>query len=125
LATTVIASLHPDGSLDMINCGHVRPALVCGGKVVRPEEGNLPVGLLPIAVHPEGTATLTGGTPTLGPELDPAPLLATAGLGPADHEGPPPRAAGCGLEFPYLPVRRRWLCVAASTLTAVTGSSSR
>lgn len=60
-ATMVIASLHPDGSLDMINCGHVRPALVCGGKVLRPEEGNLPVGLLPIATYDCGYYTLGPG----------------------------------------------------------------
>ncbi|MFI6130333.1 PhzF family phenazine biosynthesis protein [Micromonospora sp. NPDC051141] len=61
-------------------------------------------GVLPIEVTPTG-ATLTGGTPTLGPELDPEPLLEIVGLSAADHAGPPPRVAGCGLEFPYLPVR--------------------
>ncbi|MEV0002606.1 PhzF family phenazine biosynthesis protein [Micromonospora sp. NPDC050980] len=61
-------------------------------------------GVLPIEVTATG-ATLTGGTPTLGPELDPEPLLEIAGLTAADHAGPPPRVAGCGLEFPYLPVR--------------------
>ncbi|MFJ8582697.1 PhzF family phenazine biosynthesis protein [Micromonospora sp. NPDC093277] len=61
-------------------------------------------GVLPIEVS--GTAaTLTGGTPTLSPELDPEPLLEMAGLTAADHAGPAPRVAGCGLEFPYLPVR--------------------
>ncbi|PGH43630.1 phenazine biosynthesis protein PhzF [Micromonospora sp. WMMA1996] len=61
-------------------------------------------GVLPIEVTATG-ATLTGGTPTLGPELDPEPLLEIVGLTAADHAGPPPRVAGCGLEFPYLPVR--------------------
>ncbi|MFG2165904.1 PhzF family phenazine biosynthesis protein [Micromonospora chersina] len=61
-------------------------------------------GVLPVEVTPTG-ATLTGGTPTLGPELDPEPLLEMAGLTAADHAGPAPRVAGCGLEFPYLPVR--------------------
>ncbi|MBM7492322.1 trans-2,3-dihydro-3-hydroxyanthranilate isomerase [Micromonospora luteifusca] len=61
-------------------------------------------GVLPIAVTATG-ATLTGGTPTLGPELDPEPLLEIAGLVADDHIGPAPRVAGCGLEFPYLPVR--------------------
>ncbi|KAB1910612.1 PhzF family phenazine biosynthesis protein [Micromonospora sp. AMSO31t] len=61
-------------------------------------------GVLPIEVTSTG-ATLTGGTPTLGPELDPEPLLEMAGLTAADHAGPAPRVAGCGLEFPYLPVR--------------------
>ncbi len=62
-------------------------------------------GLLPISVHPDGAATLTGGPPTVGPKLDPAPLLATAGLTVEDFTGPAPRMASCGLEFPYLPVR--------------------
>jgi trans-2,3-dihydro-3-hydroxyanthranilate isomerase len=62
-------------------------------------------GLLPITVHDDGRARLTGGEPTVGPPLDPAPLLALAGLTAADYAGPEPRAAGCGLEFPYLSVR--------------------
>jgi len=61
-------------------------------------------GLLPITVHLDGAATLTGGPPTVGPELDPAPYLATAGLSAADLAGPAVRIAGCGLEFPYLSV---------------------
>jgi trans-2,3-dihydro-3-hydroxyanthranilate isomerase len=61
-------------------------------------------GVLPIEVTATG-ATLTGGGPTLGPELDPEPLLEIVGLTAADHAGPAPRVAGCGLEFPYLPVR--------------------
>ncbi len=61
-------------------------------------------GVLPIEVT-EGGATLTGGSPTLGPELDLEPLLEMAGLTAEDHVGPPPRVAGCGLEFPFLPVR--------------------
>ncbi|SCL18250.1 trans-2,3-dihydro-3-hydroxyanthranilate isomerase [Micromonospora inyonensis] len=61
-------------------------------------------GVLPVEVT--GTAaTLTGGMPTLGPELDVEPLLEVAGLRASDHAGPAPRVAGCGLEFPYLPVR--------------------
>lgn len=62
-------------------------------------------GLLPIEVTADGRATLTGGVPSVGPELDPAPLLAAAGLTAADFAGPPPRMAGCGIDFPYLSVR--------------------
>ncbi|MDP9797953.1 trans-2,3-dihydro-3-hydroxyanthranilate isomerase [Catenuloplanes nepalensis] len=62
-------------------------------------------GVLPIEVTAHGEATLTGGTPTLGPERDPAPLLEITGLTAADLAGHPPRTAGCGLEFTYLPVR--------------------
>lgn len=61
-------------------------------------------GLLPIEVYANQRATLTGGTPTVGPDLDPAPLLASVGLQPADYAGPAPRLAGCGLPFPYLSV---------------------
>jgi trans-2,3-dihydro-3-hydroxyanthranilate isomerase len=61
-------------------------------------------GLLPVLVD-DDRATLTGGAATLGPELDPHPPLAAAGLTTADLAGPPPRTAGCGLEFTYLAVR--------------------
>jgi trans-2,3-dihydro-3-hydroxyanthranilate isomerase len=56
-------------------------------------------------VYADGRATVTGGSPTLGPELDPAPLLASVGLTDDDFVGPAPRVAGCGLEFAYLSVR--------------------
>jgi trans-2,3-dihydro-3-hydroxyanthranilate isomerase len=77
----------------------VRRGLAGSGGVVQ-ECG---AGLLPIAVSGD-TARLTGGTPTIGPELDPAPLLATASLTKADFAGPAPREAGCGLAYPYLSV---------------------
>jgi trans-2,3-dihydro-3-hydroxyanthranilate isomerase len=69
-------------------------------------------GLLPIEVTEAGSATLTGGTPTLGPPLDPAPLLDLVGLDPEDLISDAPRAAGCGLEFIFLPVRRSALAAA-------------
>ena len=78
----------------------VRRGLADAGEVVQ-ECG---AGLLPIAAG-DDRATLTGGTPTVGPPLDPAPLLAMVGLTEADLAGPAPRSAGCGLEFPFLPVR--------------------
>jgi trans-2,3-dihydro-3-hydroxyanthranilate isomerase len=63
------------------------------------------VGVLPVTVSADGSATLTGGPPWVGPELDPAGLLAATGLTAADFVGPAPRAAGCGIEFTFLPVR--------------------
>ncbi len=48
-ATLVIARLSNTGDLELINCGHVPPLLVTEGKVVKLEEGNLPVGLVPVA----------------------------------------------------------------------------
>jgi trans-2,3-dihydro-3-hydroxyanthranilate isomerase len=62
-------------------------------------------GRLPIVVGGDGSARLAGGSPTIGPDLDPVPLLAAVGLTEADFAGPLPRTAGCGLEFTYLPVR--------------------
>lgn len=61
-------------------------------------------GILPVEVTAEG-ATLTGGAPTVTGPLDPAPLLAAVGLRPGDAAGVPPRSAGTGLEWTYLPVR--------------------
>jgi len=47
-ATLVVARLSAGGELELINCGHVPPLLVSGGKIVKLEEGNLPVGLVPV-----------------------------------------------------------------------------
>ncbi len=48
-ATLVVARLLGTGDLELINCGHVPPLLVSGDKVTKLEEGNLPVGLVPMA----------------------------------------------------------------------------
>lgn len=61
-------------------------------------------GRLPLSVAAD-QATLSGGAPTVGAPQEAAPLLAAVGLGQEDAAGPPPRTAGCGLEFPYLLVR--------------------
>lgn len=61
-------------------------------------------GLLPITVYGDGRATLNGAAPTLGEPVDPANLLAVAGLTAEDFAGPAPRVAGTGLEFAFLPV---------------------
>ncbi|MEV0606805.1 PhzF family phenazine biosynthesis protein [Polymorphospora rubra] len=78
----------------------VRRGLFAAGRVTQECEA----GLLPIDVS-QNRATLTGAAPTLGPELDPEPLLSIVGLTPGDYAGHVPRVAGCGLEFPYLSVR--------------------
>ncbi|MFI5840701.1 PhzF family phenazine biosynthesis protein [Catenuloplanes sp. NPDC051500] len=62
-------------------------------------------GVLPIEVTEHGEGRLTGGTPSLGAEHDPAPLLEIAGLTAADLDGPAPRTAGCGLDHLFLSVR--------------------
>jgi trans-2,3-dihydro-3-hydroxyanthranilate isomerase len=62
-------------------------------------------GLLPVVVSGT-TATLTGAAATVGEPLEPGPLLAAVSLTAEDLDpAGPPRLAGCGLEFPYLPVR--------------------
>lgn len=50
-ATVVIVKISPTGELEYVNCGHVPPLLVSGSKVIRPEHGNLPVGLLADATY--------------------------------------------------------------------------
>jgi trans-2,3-dihydro-3-hydroxyanthranilate isomerase len=62
-------------------------------------------GVLPIEVRADGSATLTGGTPSIGPVLEAGPLLAAVGLDASDLDGPPPREAGCGISFTFLGVR--------------------
>jgi phosphoserine phosphatase RsbU/P len=47
-ATLVVARLSAEGELELINCGHVPPLLVSEGKIIKLEEGNLPVGLVPM-----------------------------------------------------------------------------
>ncbi|GAA2549720.1 PhzF family phenazine biosynthesis protein [Winogradskya consettensis] len=85
----------------------VRRGLAASGHLVQ-ECG---AGLLPIVVSDKDSATLTGGTPTLGDAFDPAVLLDVTGLAGDDFAGPKttPSAAGCGLEFVFLPVERRAL----------------
>lgn len=82
----------------------VRRGLAPAGRLVQ-ECG---AGLLPIEVTSAGSATLTGGTPTLGAEQDRAPLLSLVDLSAEDYAGDTtaPRPAGCGLEFVFLPVRQ-------------------
>jgi len=60
-ATLVIAKLHRDGELEYVNCGHVPPLLVCNGEVIRPEHGNLPVGLMPDATYESDKFQLHSG----------------------------------------------------------------
>ena len=71
----------------------MRRGLAAPGPVVQ-ECG---AGLLPIQVTEAGSATLTGGTPTLGDRLDPEPLLALVGLTAEDFAGEGCPAAACGM----------------------------
>jgi len=74
-------------------------------------------GLLPLEVAGD-EVTLTGGTPSYGPVLDAAPLLAAAGLAPEDLAGEV-RNASCGLGFTVLPVRPEALARVALDVPAV------
>ena len=60
-ATLVIAKLQRDGELEYVNCGHVPPLLVCNGEVIRPEHGNLPVGLMADATYESDRFQLHAG----------------------------------------------------------------
>jgi trans-2,3-dihydro-3-hydroxyanthranilate isomerase len=62
-------------------------------------------GVLPVQVHEDGRATLTGGPPSLGPVVEAGPYLTAVGLTAEDLLGPGVRIAGCGIEFAYVPVR--------------------
>ncbi len=73
--------------------------LAAGDLVQRCGVGNLPVSAT------ARSAQLSGGTPSVGPELDPAPMLAVTGLVEADLVGPAPRLAGCGIDSAHLLVR--------------------
>ncbi len=60
-ATVLLARLRRDGDLEYVNCGHVQPLLVCGGEVIRPPHGNVPVGLLPDATFESARCQLNAG----------------------------------------------------------------
>ncbi len=48
-ATLVIARMGHNGEVEVMNCGHVPPIVVSGQTITKLEEGNLPVGLIPMA----------------------------------------------------------------------------
>src|SRR6202044_1699230 len=60
-ATVLLARLRRDGDLEYVNCGHVQPLLVCGGEVIRPPHGNVPVGLLADATFESARCQLNSG----------------------------------------------------------------
>src|SRR6202047_3405521 len=60
-ATVLLARLRRDGDLEYVNCGHVPPLLICGGEVMRPPHGNVPVGLLADATFESARCQLNSG----------------------------------------------------------------
>jgi serine phosphatase RsbU (regulator of sigma subunit) len=57
-ATMVIVRLKPNGEAEYVNCGHIYPLVVGGGRVRRLSESNPPVGLLPGLRYTAGNFTL-------------------------------------------------------------------
>jgi serine phosphatase RsbU (regulator of sigma subunit) len=60
-ATMLLVRLRRDGELEYVNCGHVPPLLVCGGEVIRPPHGNVPVGLLSDATFESAKCQMKSG----------------------------------------------------------------
>ena len=60
-ATLLLVRLRRDGELEYLNCGHVPPLLVCGGEVIRPPHGNVPVGLLGDATFESAICQMKSG----------------------------------------------------------------
>src|SRR5271167_1137588 len=60
-ATVLLVRLRRDGELEYVNCGHVPPLLVCGGEVIRPPHGNVPVGLLADATFESAKCQMKSG----------------------------------------------------------------
>src|SRR5579859_3199353 len=48
-ATCNVLKVKPNGECEFLNCGHVPAVRVANGKILRPSEGNLPLGLIPTA----------------------------------------------------------------------------
>ncbi|MGA8115398.1 MAG: PhzF family phenazine biosynthesis protein [Actinocatenispora sp.] len=78
----------------------VRRGMLPAGELVQ----QCGVGDLPVTATAR-VAQLAGGAASIGPELDPAPVLAAVGLTEADLAGPAPRLAGCGIDSVHLLVR--------------------
>jgi serine phosphatase RsbU (regulator of sigma subunit) len=60
-ATCNVLKVTPNGECEFLNCGHVPAVRVADGKVIRPSEGNLPLGLIPDAEFETYTFTLKPG----------------------------------------------------------------
>jgi serine phosphatase RsbU (regulator of sigma subunit) len=60
-ATCNVLKVTPHGECEFLNCGHVPAVRVADGKVLRPSEGNLPLGLIPTAEFQTYSFTLKRG----------------------------------------------------------------
>jgi serine phosphatase RsbU (regulator of sigma subunit) len=60
-ATLVLLKLTPDGVVEYLNCGHVRPLLVGDGAVRQLHSGNLIVGIIPDASYASHSLRMSPG----------------------------------------------------------------
>ena len=60
-ATCNVVKITPAGDCEFLNCGHVPAVRVTDGKIFRPTEGNLPLGLIPTAEFETYTFKLNPG----------------------------------------------------------------
>ena len=60
-ATMILLKLFPDGAVEYINCGHVKPILVQAAQKLQLEESNLIVGLLASATYSSARCHLQPG----------------------------------------------------------------
>ena len=80
-ATLVMLKLFPDGAVEYVNCGHIQPISILGGKVRHMTDGNLVVGLISFATYSASRCKLAPGEKI---------LLATDGVTEAeDTDGEP------------------------------------
>ena len=60
-ATLVILLIRPDGNVEYINCGHVRPLIHSGEEIIPLRNCNFPVGLVPFATYASEFAVIKPG----------------------------------------------------------------
>ena len=60
-ATCNVLKVTPSGDCEFLNCGHVPAVRVAEGKILRPTDGNLPLGLIPTAEFQTYTFKLKPG----------------------------------------------------------------
>ena len=60
-ATMVLVKVSSDGQMEYMNCGHVQPLVVRSRNVIRLDEGNLIVGLVPAASYTSAEYLLAPG----------------------------------------------------------------
>jgi len=86
--TMVLVKLYLDGRVEYLNCGHIQPLVVRGSRIIRLEESNLIVGLLPGVSYTSAMCQLEPGDRL---------LLVTDGIVEAENPAGEPFGDG-GLE---------------------------